>query len=144
METVAISFPGGKRIDARIGDFTIHTDQSEKSGGSASAPEPFDLFLASIASCAGIYAWNFCEARHLATEGIGLKMLCERDQKQRRITRMRLQLTLPQGFPEKYRSGILRAMELCAVKRHIHEAPAFSIEIADPPHQERPAPPDTT
>ena len=131
MNKVQVSFPGGKRIDARIGDFVIHTDQSEKYGGSASAPEPFDLFLASIATCAGIFAWNFCQARDLPTEGIDLSMECIRDESKKLFTEMKLHLTLPQGFPEKYRSGIIRAMELCAVKRHIHEAPKFIIEIVE-------------
>ncbi|MEN8168322.1 MAG: OsmC family protein [Pseudomonadota bacterium] len=131
METVDISFPGGKRIDAKIGDFVIQTDQSEKYGGSASAPEPFDLFLASIASCAGIFAWNFCQSRNLSTEGIALRMECARDEQKKLFSEMILHLTLPDGFPEKYRSGILRAMELCAVKRHLHEAPKFTIEISN-------------
>jgi ribosomal protein S12 methylthiotransferase accessory factor len=131
MATVQVSFPGGKRIDARIGDFEIHTDQSVKYGGNASAPEPFDLFLASIATCAGIYAWNFCQSRDLSTEGIGLRMQCVRDESKKLFTEMKLHLTLPEGFPEKYRAGIVRAMELCAVKRHIHEAPEFSIEISN-------------
>ena len=119
METVAVSFPGGKRVDAKIGDFTVRTDQSVKYGGEASAPEPFDLFLASIATCAGIFAWNFCQSRDLPTENIGLQLLCDRDAKKKMITRMTLRLRLPDGFPEKYRAGILRAMELCAVKRHM-------------------------
>ena len=131
MKSVAISFPGGKRVDAHIGDFTIHTDQAQKYGGSASAPEPFDLFLASIATCAGIFAWNFCQARDLPTQGMGLSMELERDEKKRLFTAMTLHLTLPAGFPDKYRSGIVRSMELCAVKRHIIEAPSFSIEIAE-------------
>ena len=42
---------------------------------------------------------------------------------------MAIQVTLPEGFPEKYREGIVRAMELCAVKRHITEAPEFVIEV---------------
>jgi len=129
METVDISFPGGKRIDAKIGDFTIHTDQSEKYGGQASAPQPFDLFLASIATCAGIFAWNFCQTRKIPTEGIRLRMECIREEKKKLISEMKLHLTLPEGFPEKYRSGILRAMELCSVKQHMHDAPQFSIEI---------------
>ncbi len=83
MKTVEVDFPGGKRIDAKVGNFTIHTDQSEKYGGNASAPEPFDLFLASIATCAGIFAWNFCQSRNLSTEGIGLSMACERDEKKK-------------------------------------------------------------
>ncbi len=129
MDTVDISFPGGKRIDARIGNFTIHTDQSEKHGGQASAPQPFDLFLASIATCAGIYAWNFCQSREIPTDGISLRMACIREEKKKLISEMKLHLTLPEDFPEKYRSGILRAMELCSVKQHIRDAPQFSIEI---------------
>ena len=53
---IEVSFPGGKRIDAKIGDFNIHTDQTLANGGGETDPEPFQLFLASIATCAGIYA----------------------------------------------------------------------------------------
>jgi len=53
MELV-ISFPGGKRVDAQVGDFTLRTDQPKDHGGDGSAPEPFALFLASIGTCAGI------------------------------------------------------------------------------------------
>jgi ribosomal protein S12 methylthiotransferase accessory factor len=45
------------------------------------------------------------------------------------VVKIRFRLTLPDGFPEKYRSGIIRAMELCAVKRHMQDAPEFSIEL---------------
>ena len=93
------------------------------------AIEPFDLFLASIVSCAGIFAWNFCENRGIATQGLAMRMVCSRDPAKKRFIRMAIQVTLPPGFPEKYRAGIIRAMELCAVKRHISEAPEFVIEL---------------
>ncbi|MCB1850410.1 MAG: OsmC family protein [Gammaproteobacteria bacterium] len=128
-EIVDVAFPGGKRVDVRVGDFLIKTDQSLKHGGEASAPQPFDLFLASIASCAGIFALAFCQKRELSTEGLNLKMVCERDDKGIMINRMTLQLTLPQEFPEKYREGIIRAMELCSVKKHMMQAPEFVIMV---------------
>lgn len=129
MQTIAVGFPGGKRVDVAIGGFTIQTDQSHKNGGAGAAPEPFDLFLASIASCAGIYALNFCQARKISSDGIALKMHCQRDEKNKMITRITFQLTPPLGFPDKYRAGIVRAMELCTVKRHMQDAPEFNIEI---------------
>ena len=129
MQTVAVAFPGGKRVDVEIGEFMLQTDQSKKNGGDGAAPEPFDLFLASLASCAGIYALNFCQARKISSDGIALKMHCQRDEKQKMITRATFQLTLPQGFPDKYQTGIVRAMELCTVKRHMQNAPEFAIEI---------------
>ncbi|HEB97492.1 MAG TPA: osmotically inducible protein OsmC [Sedimenticola thiotaurini] len=128
--TIEVQFPGGKRVDARVGDFLIRTDQSVKGGGEASAPEPFDLFLASLATCAGIFALGFCQSRDLPTGGLGLRMVCERDDARRMIRLVRFQLDLPQGFPEKYRAGIVRAMELCAVKRHMNEAPEFAFELS--------------
>lgn len=131
-QTVKVEFPGGKKVDARVGNFLIQTDQSVKAGGEASAPEPFDHFLASIATCAGIYALGFCRSRDLPTDGLDLSMVCEGDTNRKMFTRMSLQLTLPRGFPEKYRAGITRAMELCTVKRHIMDAPEFSVELLTP------------
>lgn len=130
-ERLEVLFPGGKRVDVRIRDFEIATDQSVKAGGEASAPEPFDLFLASMAACAGIYAVNFCQSRKLSTEGLSLSMLWERGEKPSMQGSARLQLTLPENFPEKYRSGIAKAMDLCAVKKNIQNAPEFTTEILD-------------
>ena len=61
-----IDFPGQARVDAHFGSFTIHTDQLP----AATAPTPFDTFLASIGTCAGIYVLRFCQQRDLPTEGI--------------------------------------------------------------------------
>jgi ribosomal protein S12 methylthiotransferase accessory factor len=129
MDSIEVRFTGGKRIEAQIGKFTIQTDQPEKYGGEASAPAPFDLFLGSLATCAGIFAWNFCESRQLPTEGLGLQMECQEDEKQKMISKIVFRLSLPEGFPERYHSGIIRAIELCAVKKHMQTAPDFTIEI---------------
>ncbi len=123
-----VSFPGGKRVTANIGEFEIITDQSIANGGAASAPEPFDLFIASIASCAGIFALGFCQSRDISTNGMNLSMSCERYEKKKQISRMTLHLTLPPNFPEKYRAGITRSMEQCTVKKHMLDPPEFVIE----------------
>jgi putative redox protein len=47
-----VDFPGGARVAAHFGDFTINTNQPVKAGGDGSAPAPFELFLASLATCA--------------------------------------------------------------------------------------------
>ena len=63
MSSLIVSFPAGKRVDAQYKGFTIQTDQSRHGGGDGAAPEPFDLFLASIATCAGVYVKGYCDAR---------------------------------------------------------------------------------
>ena len=130
-ERYVVEFPGGKRVDVRVGDFLIHTDQSLKRGGEASAPEPFDLFLSSMAACAGIFALNFCTSRDLSTEGLGLSMDWEVDPANPLNASVRYQLRLPTGFPDKYRASIIKAIDLCAVKKTIQNPPSFQIEIVE-------------
>ena len=127
MPTMTVSFPGGKRVDADFGGFTIRTDQSPKNGGEGSAPPPFDLFLASIATCAGFYAKSYCDARGIATDALALQMHVERDEERHRVGRLVLEITLPEGLPEHHREAIVRAADLCAVKKHVAEPPVIEI-----------------
>ena len=64
-----IFFPGNKKVSANYRGFRIDTDQPVGAGGDGSAPAPFDLFLASIGTCAGIYVLQFLQQRGLPTEG---------------------------------------------------------------------------
>ncbi len=127
MSTMIVRFPGGKRVDAEYGGFTIRTDQPPQGGGEGSAPQPFDLFLASIATCAGIYVKGYCDSRGISTEGLGLEMQIEREPEKHRIVRLVMEIRLPEGFPEKHREAVIRAADLCAVKKHILQPPAFEI-----------------
>lgn len=127
--TLEVSFPGNKRVDVRFNGFEVHTDQSLRYGGEASAPEPFDLFLAAIASCAGIYALNFCQSRQIATEGLALVLDWHSPAGPSDPARVGLRLSLPKGFPDKYREGILRAVDQCTVKRYLFNPPQFAVEL---------------
>ncbi|MBE9522486.1 MAG: OsmC family protein [Proteobacteria bacterium] len=124
---VEVSFPDGKKIDAKIGEFTINTDQAIANGGDESAPEPFQLFLASIATCAGIYALSFCQSRNIRPDGMALSMECEWDEDKKRYPKMSIDLRLPEGFDEKYREAVVRSMDLCSVKKHMMDPPEFEI-----------------
>jgi putative redox protein len=122
-----IYFPGGKRVYAEYGGFTIETDQPARSGGGASAPTPFDLFLASIGTCAGIYALGFMQQRGVDPEGSKLTMHTHFDQSIGLVDKIELELKTPPGFPDKYRDAIVNAMNLCAVKKHLQQPPAFTV-----------------
>ncbi len=131
MSTMVVRFPGGKRVDAEYGGFTVHTDQPPEAGGGGSAPAPFDLFLASIATCAGVYVKGFCDSRGISSEGLGLEMRIEREPGGPRIAKLALEIRLPPGFPEKHREAVIRAADLCAVKKHIMKPPAFEIQAVE-------------
>lgn len=122
-----IVFPGGKRVDAMYKGFTIKTDQGEHGGGDSSAPTPFDLFMASIGTCAGIYILSFCQARNIPTEGIRLIQRTQRNSETRMIDKITIEIQLPPEFPEKYRESVIKSAEFCAVKKQLYNPPAFDI-----------------
>jgi putative redox protein len=122
-----IYFPGGKRVYADYGPFTIETDQPSRSGGDESAPAPFDLFLASIGTCAGIYALGFMQQRGVDPEGSKVTMRTHFNPAVGLIDQIELEFKTPPNFPEKYRDAIIKSMELCAVKKHLQQPPNFSI-----------------
>jgi len=124
-----ILFPGGKKIDAVYNGFTIKTDQSVEHGGEGSAPAPFDLFLASIGTCAAIYVAAFCEYRQIDTSDIRIGLNFDRNEKTGMIENISFEVTLPASFPEKYEKAVVRAINQCAVKKHMIEPPQFQVNI---------------
>lgn len=136
---ISLSFPGGKRVDAHFGAFTVHTDQPPELGGADEAPAPYDLFLASLATCAGIFALGFCQSRGLSTEGLALRQTVELDPTTHLATAVRIHLTPPRGFPEKYLSTLARVVESCKVKKSILHPPEFFVSVENiPSPQENP------
>jgi len=126
MEMV-ISFPGGARVDAEFGSFTVRTDQPPQGGGEASAPTPFATFLASIGTCAGIYVLGFCRQRQLPTDGIRIVQRLDVDRATGMVAAIRLEIHVPPSFPEKYHAALIRSAEQCAVKKHMETPPRFEV-----------------
>lgn len=122
-----VTFDGGKVITAHLNGHTIKTDQPEKAGGGNSAPAPFELFLASIGTCAGIYIKSFCDQREIPAENIKIIQSVEFDKETRLPSNIKLDIQLPVDFPEKYKSAVINAAELCLVKKTINHPPQFEV-----------------
>jgi putative redox protein len=126
MEMV-IDFPGGARVDAHFGPYTVRTDQPHRGGGQDSAPTPFATFLASVGTCAGIYVSGFCRQRGIPTHGIRLVQRLEVNPLNGMVGKILLDIQLPADFPEKYKSAVIRSADQCAVKKHFEQPPQFEI-----------------
>jgi ribosomal protein S12 methylthiotransferase accessory factor len=120
--SMRIVFPGGKRVDAFYKAFTIRTDQPESVGGENTAASPFDLFLASLGTCAGYYVLAFCQRKSLPTDEITLTLNAVRDEAGQSIARVEIHIALPGDFPMEYVDACARAAEQCAVKSYLKDA----------------------
>ncbi len=134
MTEMIIDFPGGAKVDAHFGPYTVNTDQPRQGGGEGSAPTPFAVFLASIGTCAGIYVLGFCQQRGLPTDGIRIVQRMHSDPFSGMVGKIDLEIQVPPNFPDKYRPSLVRAAELCAVKKHFEKPPTFNVttQILEP------------
>ena len=127
MTEMEVFFPGGKKVNSTYKGFTVETDQPRNEGGDGIAPEPYDLFLSSIGTCAGVYVLYFCHERNIDTSELKITLQFEKNEKTHMIEEIRIHIHLPLGFPEKYKSAVVRVAKLCTVKRSLEDPPGFSV-----------------
>ncbi len=124
---MTIDFPGGVRVAAHFDGFTVETDQPPEEGGEGTAPTPFETFLASLGTCAGVYVLGFCRRRKIPVEGIRLIQAVEFNPRTELVDSIALDIQLPPEFPEEYRSAVIRAAAQCKVKKHFEHPPEIAI-----------------
>jgi putative redox protein len=122
-----IYFAGNKRVNARFGDFVVETDQPVKAGGDESAPTPFELFISTLGTCAGIFVLGFMQQRGIPEEGTRLVLNATRNPETKLVDKIAIEIQLPEGFPEKYRDAVIRAADQCSVKRHLETPPVIEV-----------------
>jgi putative redox protein len=126
LEEIVVTLPGGRRVDAKLGVHVVHTDQPHDNGGEDTAPSPFQLFLAAIGTCAGIFVQGFCAKRSLSTEGLRILERTRYDA-QGTLVAVELDVEVPPSFPEAYREALVRVVEQCSVKKAIAAQPTFTV-----------------
>jgi len=124
---MTVDFPGGKKVTAHYDGFDIATDQGVDSGGEGTAPEPYDLFLASLATCAGYYVMKFCDGRSIPTDSVSIHQSWERNE-DKKLVRITIRIQVPPDFPEKYHKAIVRAANTCTVKKTLADPPQITTE----------------
>ena len=123
-----IHFPGGARVHADYKGLTVKTDQPPPAG-EGQDPTPFDLFLASMGTCAGIYVLGFCQQRGINTQGLEIIQSLEHNPTTRLVSVVSLEIRVPAGFPEKYHPALVQAAKLCTVKKHLENPPEFTVSV---------------
>jgi putative redox protein len=122
-----ITFDGGKVITAHIGGHEIRSDQPVDGGGGNSAPSPYDLFLASIGTCAGIYVKSYCDNHQIPSDGIKIIQHHEWNKESGLPIKISLDIQVPASFPEKYKASLIHVANLCKVKKTMAAPPEFTI-----------------
>lgn len=125
---IKVNFLDNLRLEAKFDDYTVIADQPIRYKGDGSAPSPFDYFLASSAMCAAYFVKVYCNARDIPTDDIRISQNNIVDPENRYNQIFQIQVELPDNISDKDRTGILRAIDRCTVKKVVQEGPEFKIE----------------
>jgi putative redox protein len=117
----------GKQVSTQIRGHNILTDQPLEAGGQNQAPAPYDLFLASIGTCAGYYIQAYCQSKEIDPAGIRLTLALKRDPETRAVTGFLTTIFVPPTLPEKLHPVLERVAAQCAVKKTIMAHPDFEM-----------------
>jgi len=128
---MTINLKGGMKVDAKVREFTVSTDQQKKDDGCDSAPTPLELFFASIGTCAGTNVAYFCIERDLPYKDIAIRLIVDRDDRTRAVKHISMDIRVPADFPEKYKDALLKAVDLCAVKKAIKAQPDITATVTN-------------
>ena len=124
---ILVKLCGNKKVTAEFDGYQIISDQPKEDGGEASGPAPFDLFLASLATCSGFFVQSFCQTRKIQTNDITIMQTSERDPETHLVSKIQIEIRLPASFPEKYRSSVIAAANQCTVKKHLQNPPQIEV-----------------
>ena len=122
-----ISFDGGKVVTAFCHGHKIKTDQPHDNGGGNAYPAPFDLYLASIGTCAGIYVKSYCDNHKIPTDNIKIIQKTEYSKETGLPVNITIDIKIPADFPEKIKDSLIYVAGLCKVKKSIANPPVFQI-----------------
>ena len=124
---IRVNFLNNLRLEAKFDDFTITTDQPIRYKGDGTAPSPFDYFLASSALCAAYFVKVYCLSRNIPTDDIQVSQNNILDPENRYNQTFQIHVELPSSISERDRTGILRSIDRCTVKKVIQQSPTFNI-----------------
>ena len=128
---VKVRFLDNLRLEASFDDYKVISDQPIRYKGDATAPGPFDYFLASSAMCAAYFVKAYCLARDIPTTDISITQDNIIDPDNRYKQTFKITAELPESITEKDRKGIINSMERCSVKRVVQNLPDFKIDTVN-------------
>ena len=117
------------RFRIRIRGHEVVVDQPRPASDDA-GPTPTELFVASLAACAGFYARRFL-ARHGLSDG-GLVVACDFEwaPDHSRVAAVALRVEVPGGVPDALRPALLRSVDRCTVHESMREGVAVTCAVA--------------
>jgi putative redox protein len=105
------------RHDIQIGPHRFATDASLAGGGEGSAPEPHDLYDASLGACKALTVLGYAKRKGIPLEGIQVSVDRDASEERTGTYRLKVVLTLTGNLTDPQRQDLLRVAEKCPIHK---------------------------
>ncbi len=129
MDLITLKHKHGKAFEITVRTHALVSDMNPEDGGEDAGPNPTELFAASMASCIGMIAADYCRHHGLPAEGITLNVVAQLADHPKRVRSIAIDLDLPEGFPENRKQAIINASKTCVIYNTLQHPPEIDLEI---------------
>ena len=134
MTKMRVTAEGGDRYRITIRGHQILVDQPVDEGGDDTAPTPTELFVAGLASCVAFYGGRYLRRHDLPTDAFAVESSFRMaDDRPTRVRSIRIDVHLPDGFPEGRREAFLAVLRHCTVHNSLSLKPDVAIALTAEP-----------
>ena len=107
-----------KKVEVRVNNYIVHTDMPREVGGDNSAPNPFEMFMASFLACQAVFAMSYVEKNGMKKEDFSFRAEPVYDDKGL-ITKMTTIVKIPSAFPADKEATFINVLKTCKVGKHL-------------------------
>ena len=129
MASITTTYQGDLLFETHMGNHNIQIDVPASMGGSDRGPTPPELFIASLGSCIGAFAANYCQKAGIDTTDMSVDLSFEKVLDPVRLVDLKATVRLPHGDCERRQKAILRVAEHCPVHETITALEGIEIEL---------------
>jgi len=128
MIRVDVRHLGEVRFEADARGHRVLCDQPVSAGGANAGMTPPEFLLAALGTCAGYYAAEYLKTRHIASDGLAVRVEADKAENPARLSWFRIDVTTPQLEP-RHQEGVLRAVKRCLVHNTLLHAPRIDVSV---------------
>lgn len=125
-----IRFEPKERVVASYMGHTVLSDIPVDAGGEDAALNPFQLMLAALGNCAGVFMKAFYRKHGLSFESAWLHQDFE-FYPDGMLKKVLITVHTGKQFPKKLEKPLLANLKACKVKRHLSDTIAFEYNIVE-------------
>ena len=129
MKKAKIKYSAKRKFKIEIRDHKVITDLPERAGGDDSAPTPSELFIASIGSCAALFAVRYLETAKLNPEGLSVNINWDFSEDSSRIASIPISINVPNAVLGARKKAVVAAAEKCVIHNTLKNYPEVKIDV---------------